>query len=175
MTQFHLIWRFFGELQDPWKSITVCFNTRAAPAYFLNFFIDILYGAHYSSLLLHLSSSHWQLLLPLGKPRARVWMQRGKKKKSLYTGHVEQQTAEGRTWQGGCDDSLAERMWRFPCCWALELLPGHPQPRTRIGHGLDQFPHKDLAHRQNNLFPHKFCRFCWLKAGLHCYFNIVFL
>lgn len=28
----------FGELQDPWKSIAVCFNTRAAPTYFINFY-----------------------------------------------------------------------------------------------------------------------------------------
>lgn len=27
-----------GELQDPWKCITICFNMRAAPTYFLNFY-----------------------------------------------------------------------------------------------------------------------------------------
>lgn len=31
----------FGDLQDPRKSIAICFNTRAAPTYFINFYKDL--------------------------------------------------------------------------------------------------------------------------------------
>lgn len=94
-------------------------------------FTDILYGAHSSSLLLLLSSSRWQLLLPLGKPRARVWMQRGKKKVSAHrpcrAANCRRQDLAGRI-----DDSRAVGHW----WWEQELGScslGTPSP----GHGQD--------------------------------------
>lgn len=76
---------------------------------------------------------------------------------------------------------LAGRMW-FPCWLGTghgsriggSCSPGTPSPGQGWDRGMGKFPHKDPAHRQNNLFPHKFCCFCWSKAGLLCYFNIVF-
>lgn len=107
---------------------------------------------------------------PLGSQEPRLEC-KGKKKSLCTQAMSSSKLHKAGTGREDVIPLLAGHWW-----WEQEqgsCSPGTPSP----GHGwdreMDKFPHKDLAHRQNNLFPHKFRCFCWLKAGLHCYFNIV--
>lgn len=162
----------FGELQDPWKSIAVCFNTRAAPTYFMNFYRRSIPCTH-----LWPPPPPPLCKLPLAaSPAPREAKSQGTNAKGKKVSAHRPCRAANSTRQ-----ELAGRMW-FPCWLGTgdesgsggSCSLGTPGPGQGWDTGMDKLPHKDLAHRQNNLFPHKFCRSCWFKAGLHCYFNIVF-
>lgn len=130
ITQFHLICRFLVKYKSSGKA-SLFVPTPEQLQLILQSFIDILYGAHASGLLLLLASSRWQPLLPLGKPRAKAWMQRKKKVSALRPCRAANCTRQ----------ELAGRMW-LPCWLGTHdgsrnggAAPEHPQPRAWMGQG----------------------------------------
>lgn len=121
----------FGELQEPWKSIAVCFNTRAAPTYFTNFY-------RRSTPCTHLWPPPPPRKLPLAaSPAPQEAKSQGtnaKGKKSLCT----QAISSSKLHKAGIGREdvipVLAGYWWWEREWG-ELLPGHPRPRAGMGHG----------------------------------------